>query len=154
MKERKFSSAILIPAKIETAFSFFSKAENLNKITPPWLHFRILTPLPVEMRNGTLLDYQLKLHGVPIRWQTQIVQWNPPFQFVDLQLRGPYRKWMHTHNFVEKDNGTVVEDTVDYSLPGFIFEPLIHKYFVEPDLVRIFKYRQMQLTELFKSDPF
>lgn len=149
MKERRFSSAIWIPVPVEKAFAFFSKAENLNKLTPPWLHFEILTELPVEMRNGTLLDYRLKLHGIPVKWKTQIVQWNPPFQFVDLQLRGPYRKWVHTHTFVEKDNGTVVEDLVNYSVPGFFLEPLIHKYFIEPDISRIFEYRRSQLSEIF-----
>jgi ligand-binding SRPBCC domain-containing protein len=148
MKERKFLSSIWIPVPIQTAFSFFCKAENLNKLTPDWLHIEILTPLPIEMRTGTLLDYRLKLHGIPVKWQTQIVQWNPPFQFVDLQLRGPYRKWVHTHNFVEKDNGTVVEDFVDYAVPGFFLEPLIHKYFIEPDLARIFEYRRVQLRTI------
>ncbi len=149
MKIRKFSSAIWIPAPIEKTFSFFGKAGNLNKLTPPWLHFEILTPLPVEMQSGTLLDYQLRLHGIPVKWQTQIVEWNPPFQFVDLQLRGPYRKWVHTHAFIEKDNGTVIEDNIDYAVPGFFLEPLIHKYFIEPDLARIFEYRRKQLAEIF-----
>lgn len=151
MKVHQFSSAIWIPVPIETAFSFFSKAENLNKLTPPWLHFEILTPLPVDMAAGTLLDYRLKLHGIPIKWRTQIVQWNPPFQFVDLQLRGPYRKWVHTHTFVAKDNGTVVEDLVNFAVLGFFLEPLIHKYLIEPDLTRIFEYRRTQLAEIFQG---
>jgi ligand-binding SRPBCC domain-containing protein len=151
MPDRKFAAKTWVPIPIETAFEFFSKAENLDRITPPWLHFKILTPLPVEMGSGTLLDYRLKLHGIPIKWQTQIVEWNPPFRFVDLQLRGPYRKWVHTHTFAEKDNGTVIEDNVVYAVPGFILEPLINKYFVEPDIIRVFDYRQKQLKEIFQG---
>lgn len=121
----------------------------MDKITPPWIHFKILTALPVEMGEGTLLDYQLKLHGIPVRWQTQITNWNPPFQFVDVQLRGPYRKWVHTHTFTSQNNGTLVKDSVEYAVSGFFLEPLIHKYFIEPDLTRIFEYRQKQLTKIF-----
>lgn len=150
-RERKFASTTWIPVPIETAFQFFSKPENLDRITPPWLDFQILTPLPVELRSGTLLHYRLKLHGIPVKWQTQIVEWNPPFHFVDLQLRGPYRKWVHTHTFVEKDNGTVIEDNVTYAVPGFFLEPLINKWFVEPDIIRIFEYRRNQLTEIFQK---
>jgi ligand-binding SRPBCC domain-containing protein len=149
MKIRKFQSSIWIPAPVETAFSFFSKAENLDRITPPWLHFKILTTLPVEMGEGTLLDYQLKLHGIPVSWQTQIINWNPPFQFVDVQLRGPYRKWIHTHTFTSQNNGTLVEDSVDYAVPGFFLEPFINKYLVQPDISKIFAYRRDQLTRIF-----
>lgn len=151
IRERRFASNSWIPARIETAFQFFSKPENLDRITPPWLHFQFLTPLPVELKSGTLLDYRLKLHGIPVKWQTQIVEWNPPFHFVDLQLRGPYKKWVHTHTFVEKDNGTVIEDNVLYAVPGFFLEPFINKYFVKPDINRIFEYRRKQLTEIFRS---
>jgi ligand-binding SRPBCC domain-containing protein len=149
MRIRKFNSSIWIPAPIENVFSFFSKAENLDKITPPWLHFKILTALPIEMGEGTLLDYQLKLHGIPVSWQTQITNWNPPFQFIDVQLRGPYRRWVHTHTFTSQNNGTMVEDSVSYAVPGFFLEPLINRFFVEPDITKIFAYRQKQLTEIF-----
>ena len=121
----------------------------MDKITPPWLHFKILTALPIEMGEGTLLEYRLKLHGIPVSWQTQITSWNPPFQFVDVQLRGPYRKWVHTHTFTSQNNGTLVEDKVDYAVPGFFLEPLIHRYFVKPDISKIFEYRQNQLTKIF-----
>lgn len=150
MKERKFLSTIWIPVPIETAFAFFSKAENLDRITPGWLHFEIVTTLPIEMGAGTLLDYRLKLHGIPVKWRTEIVEWNPPSHFVDLQLRGPYQKWVHTHNFFERDNGTVVEDIVNYAVPGFFLESLINKYLIEPDLNRIFEYRRMQLGKIFQ----
>jgi ligand-binding SRPBCC domain-containing protein len=146
---RRFESSIWIPAPVETLFSFFSKAENLEKITPPWLRFKILTAVPVEMGEGTLLEYRLKLHGIPVSWQTQITNWNPPFQFVDVQLRGPYRKWVHTHTFTSRNDGTLVEDNVDYEVPGFFLEPLIHRYFVKPDISKIFEYRQNQLTKIF-----
>lgn len=149
MRVRKFESSIWIPAPVETVFSFFSRAENLDKITPPWLHFKILTALPLEMGDGTLLEYQLKLHGIPVSWQTEITNWNPPFQFVDVQLRGPYRKWVHTHTFTSQNNGTLVEDNVDYAVPGFFLEPLIYRYFVKPDISKIFEYRQNQLTKIF-----
>lgn len=133
-------------APIEKVFSFFSEAANLEDITPPWLNFRILTPQPIEMAQGTLIDYRLTLHWIPIRWRTEISEWHPPYQFVDRQLRGPYRLWRHTHTFEETDRGTHMTDIVEYSVPG---GRLVNRLFVEPDLRVIFQYRQQRLAERF-----
>jgi len=128
----------------ESIFDFFADAENLEAITPPWLNFRILTPLPIVMDSGTLIDYQLRLHWIPIRWRTEIAEWEPPHQFVDQQLRGPYRLWRHTHTFEPTPDGTLMTDTVEYSVPG---GRLINRWFVEPDLNKIFAYRQQSLAK-------
>ncbi len=126
-------------------FSFFSDAQNLAEITPPWLHFRVLTPPPIEMKVGTRIDYRLKLRGVPIRWQSEITAWNPPHSFVDEQRRGPYRRWIHKHTFVAVPGGTLVKDEVEYAVFGGW---LVHKLFVAPDIDKIFAYRSQKLQEL------
>lgn len=128
----------------ESIFDFFADAANLEAITPPWLNFRILTPLPIVMDSGTLIDYQLRLHWIPIRWRTEIAEWEPPHQFVDQQLQGPYRLWRHTHTFEPTPDGTLMTDTVEYSVPG---GRLINRWFVEPDLNKIFAYRQQSLAK-------
>jgi hypothetical protein len=128
---------------IDEVFAFFSQAENLEKVTPPWLHFRLLTPIPVEMRPGTLLDYRLRLHQVPIRWRTRIEAWEPPNRFRDIQLRGPYALWDHTHTFEPDGDGAVImRDRVRYALPFGPLGALAHAAFVRRDLERIFDYRQ------------
>jgi ligand-binding SRPBCC domain-containing protein len=132
----------------ESIFDFFADAANLEAITPPWLHFRILTPLPVVMDSGTLIDYQLRLHWIPIHWRTKIAEWDPPHRFVDQQLQGPYRLWRHTHTFEPTPDGTLMTDTVEYSVPG---GRLINRWFVEPDLNKIFAYRQQSLAKRLAS---
>ena len=126
-------------------FNFFSDARNLAEITPPELHFRVLTPAPIEMKVGTRIDYRLKLRGMPIRWQSEITAWNPPYSFADEQRRGPYRRWIHKHTFVAVPDGTLVRDEVDYAVFGGW---LVQKFFVAPDLEKIFAYRSEKLQEL------
>ncbi len=147
---RVLSDEIWFAQPQEKVFEFFSNAGNLDAITPAWLHFRILTPMPVEMCAGTLLNYRLKLKGIPIYWTTEICEWNPPNHFVDRQLKGPYRKWIHTHTFESKDGGTLVGDQVEYVVPGLFLEPLINRFLVRPDLQRIFQHRRLQLQKHFK----
>lgn len=134
-----------LPRAIGEVFDFFADACRLEQITPGWLHFHVQTPRPVPMHAGSLIDYKLKLHGIPIRWRTEISEWDPPFRFVDRQLRGPYRLWRHLHTFEARDGGTLVRDHVDYCVPG---GPLVHWLFVRPDLHRIFTYRRQQLERL------
>ena len=126
-------------------FTFFSDAHNLAEITPPWLNFRMLTPAPIEMKVGTLIDYRLKLRGIPIPWQSEITAWDPPHRFVDEQRRGPYRCWTHTHTFVPVPDGTLIRDEVEYAVLGGW---LVQKFFVAPDIEKIFAYRSTKLKEL------
>ncbi|MFT5527845.1 MAG: ligand-binding SRPBCC domain-containing protein [Pirellulaceae bacterium] len=130
----------------EDVFPFFADAGQLQTITPPWLHFAIESALPIEMRMGALIDYRLRLRGIPIRWRTEISAWEPPFRFVDKQLRGPYSYWHHEHFFEEDGGGTLVRDVVQYRPRG---GRVIHALFVKGELLKIFRYRQQVLSEYF-----
>ena len=131
-----------IPAPPEAVFPFFEDAGNLEAITPPFLGFRVVTARPIAMRPGALIEYRLKLHGVPVRWRTRIERLDPPFMFVDAQLSGPYRLWHHTHVF-EPDGrgGTIMRDRVRYALPFGPLGTIAHALFVRRDLRRIFDFR-------------
>ena len=120
---------------------------NLEELTPPWLHFRILTP-GVEMRAGARMDYRLKLHGIPLKWQSEITLWEPPFRFVDRQTRGPYRLWIHEHTFQPKDGGTLMRDSLQYAVRG---GALVWRFLVAPDLEKIFNYRRSRLELIYKD---
>lgn len=128
-------------------FRFFSDAANLQAITPPWLHFQVLTPSPIPITQGTLIDYRLRIHGFPIRWQSEITVWDPPFRFVDEQRRGPYKRWVHTHTFVEERGGTTIRDDVEYEVPL----ALVSKWLVERDVRAIFAFRRTALESLARS---
>lgn len=149
MKAFIFNTQRTVKRPLTEVFAFFSNAHNLAKITPPELHLNILTPAPIEMSAGTLIDYRLKLHGIPIRWQTEIIEWNPPHGFVDVQRRGPYRLWRHMHTFSETADGILVNDFVEYAVWG---NQLVDKFFVRPDIEKIFAYRSEQLEKIFHQD--
>ncbi len=146
MNEFQFKAELWLPRPLEEIFPFFGEARNLEVLTPPWLKFEVLTPAPVIMRVGTLIDYRIKIHGVPIRWRTEIVEWDPPHRFVDVQLRGPYTLWHHTHTFSERDGGTLCGDHVRYRPRG---GALINWLFVRGDVARIFDFRRQRLLQLF-----
>lgn len=146
MRVREFSTELWLPPAPEQLFPFFADAANLDTLTPPWLNFHIVTPLPVTMRAGTLIDYRLRIRGVLVRWRTRISVWQPPHRFVDEQIRGPYRQWIHEHTFEARDGGTRARDVVRYAVP---FDFIAHRWLVRPDVERIFRYRSAALTQRF-----
>ena len=138
-----------LPGEPEEVFGFFADAANLEAITPAWLGFRIVTPQPIAMRPGTLIEYRLTLHRLPVSWLTRIEEWEPGVRFVDAQLRGPYRLWHHTHEFApDGAGGTVMRDIVRYALPLGPLGELARRAFVARDLRAIFDHRQRRVAEL------
>jgi ligand-binding SRPBCC domain-containing protein len=139
-----------LPRPRDEVFAFFSDAANLQRITPDFVRFRVLTPGPIEMRVGAIIDYQLRLRGVPFRWRTEITEWDPPLRFADVQRRGPYAEWVHTHTFEERDGGTQVNDEVRYRLRGpAVITRLVNAILVAPDARRIFQFRHQALADIF-----
>ncbi len=133
-------------------FEFFADAGNLEKITPPELNFRIISPQTIDIKKGALIDYKLKLRGIPITWKTEITQWNPPCSFVDYALKSPYKQWIHLHTFEENEAGeTIMKDIVRYRLP---LEPLgdLAHFYVKKELKYIFDYRYKVIEGIFKSN--
>ena len=149
MHVREFQLELWLPLLPKELFSFFADVENLDAITPPWLHFRIVTPLPIAMQAGTFIDLKLRLRGLPLRWRTLIKEWQPPHLFVDEQVRGPYRQWIHEHTFEPRDGGTLARDMVQYAVP---FDFIAHPLFVRRDIEKIFAYRQEALQARFGGD--
>ncbi len=135
---------VWLPRPIDEVFDFFSDARNLERLTPPTLRFEILTPAPIRMAVGTRIDYKLRLRGVPIRWQSEITAWEPPYRFIDEQRRGPYRMWKHEHTFAESDDGVLAKDNVSYAVHG---GALVNKLLVERDARKIFDYRAKRLLQ-------
>ncbi len=127
-------------------FDFFSDAFQLETLTPPWMHFHVMTPAPIRLEAGTLIDYKLRIHGFPLRWRSKISVWEPPYRFVDEQLLGPYRRWHHEHLFEETPRGTLVRDVVHYAVPG---GRLVNALLIKPDLTKIFAFRTAKLLEFF-----
>ena len=145
MKVHTFSASLTLPLPVEQVFEFFADAQNLERLTPPFLKFHIVSPLPTEMRRGTRIRYRLRLHGIPIEWESEITAWEPPYRFVDEQRSGPYRMWRHEHQFRQTVGGTEISDRVDYAVLG---GAIINSLFVEPDVRKIFAYRTQRLNEL------
>ena len=145
---RSIERSQLVPLSVEDSFAFFADADNLEALTPPWLRFRILTPRPIPMRKGTTIEYVLTTRGLPIRWRTEIIEWKPGRRFVDTQVKGPFRLWEHIHSFEERDDGTLIRDTVLYRMPYGALGALAHCILVARDLERIFDYRRDAVERL------
>lgn len=153
---------ITLPRTLDEVFPFFANPENLEAITPPWLNFQILTPRPIPMRPGAIIDYKIRLRGIPIRWRTVIAAYEPPRMFIDMQIKGPYLLWEHTHTFepVHREGrfvGTRIGDRVRYlplDIPRWVpgLSGLIHRLMVRPDLEKIFAYRQQRMRELLAPE--
>ena len=144
-----------LPGPPEAVFPFFADARNLEAITPPLLRFRVLTPEPIEMRVGTHIQYRLRVRGIPVMWQTLIQAWEPPHRFVDVQIRGPYAMWHHTHEFVATDDGqgTLMTDRVRYALGFGPFGELAVRALVRRDVEAIFAFRREAILPLLPGPP-
>lgn len=148
MAEHLLTRSLTLNLPIVKVFDFFADAGNLERITPPELNFKIITPQPIDIKKGALIDYKLKLRGLPIIWKTEIAEWNPPYAFVDQALKSPYKQWIHRHTFTEIDRGeTRIEDEVRYRLPFEPFGDLAH-WLVRRELNYIFDYRQKTVAKI------
>lgn len=146
--QQMFYSEQWISQSRDKVFPFFSEARNLEKITPPFLNFRILKSSTDPIQKGTLIDYRLKIHGVPARWRTEIQQWQPNEMFVDRQLKGPYSQWNHTHSFTDLKGGTLMRDEVIYKLPLGTLGLIVAGFFVRKDVESIFGYRTKVIHQM------
>jgi len=144
-----FHSEQWLDRPLEEVFAFFSDARNLEAITPRQLNFRILTPGPIRLEAGARIDYQLTLYGVPVKWATLIERWEPPHEFVDVQLRGPYKVWRHTHRFLAEGQGTRMIDDVAYELPLGPLGRMVEALWARREVSRIFAYRTEVITRRF-----
>jgi hypothetical protein len=143
-----------LPGTPDEVFPFFADAHNLEAITPPFLRFRIVTPGPIPMRVGTLIQYHLRFRGVPVSWLTSIQEWDPPHRFVDQQVRGPYALWHHTHDFRPSgDGGTVIADTVRYAIGFGPLGELANRLFVARDVAAIFDFRRTEVARRLGGAP-
>ena len=148
MKLFQFRSQLRLDRTRDEIFDYFSNALNLEQITPPWLHFQVVSQLPIQMCEGTEIEYRLAIRRIPVRWRSRITVWDPPRRFVDEQVHGPYRRWIHEHRFLDAGNATSCEDFVQYATWG---GALINKLFVERDIRSIFAYRSERLRQTFEK---
>ena len=149
-REHRLERTQLIPAPLSEVFAFFADAANLQRLTPTKLSFEILTPLPIGMRVGALIEYRIRLSGIPMRWLTEITRFEPERCFVDEQLRGPYKRWVHLHEFRSLPDGqTEMRDRVDYELPFGPLGSLAHHFVVQRTLQGIFDFRRQAVAREF-----
>lgn len=140
----------VVPRSLSEVFSFFERPENLATLTPPWLHFTLLSASPVPMRAGQMIDYSLRLMGLRLRWRSEITHYAPPHGFTDEQRRGPYQRWSHRHTFEESAEGVTITDDVEYEIPYGVVGQIAHVVYVQWALKRIFDYRAHMIAEVFR----
>jgi len=150
-RQRRLRREQPVARPVEEVFEFFSDPRNLEALTPPFLHFRILTPLGPRIEPGLIIEYRLRLHGVPLQWKSLIEAVDPGKSFTDVQIRGPYRRWRHVHDFRADGEGTCVVDTVEYELPFPPVGDILGSGLVERRLARIFDYRRDRIAELLPA---
>jgi ligand-binding SRPBCC domain-containing protein len=141
----------LVPRPLDEVFEFFSRAENLQELTPAWMHFKILSIEPRPVQRGTLIQYSLRWRLIPIRWTTEIVEWEPPHRFVDIQLKGPYKLWRHEHRFVAEGNSARILDEVQFQLPFGVLGRIAYAVKVKRDVESIFAYRKQAVERRFAN---
>jgi ligand-binding SRPBCC domain-containing protein len=152
MHEHLLVQTQLLDGPPQEVFPFFADAHNLEAITPPLLRFRVITPAPIAMHEGTLIEYRLRIHGAPVRWRTRIMEWQPPLRFVDTQISGPYALWHHTHTFeAQPDGRTLMTDTVRYAIGFGPLGRIAHRLFVRRDVERIFEHRAQVIPALLAA---
>ncbi|MBI3735719.1 SRPBCC family protein [Candidatus Sumerlaeota bacterium] len=151
MQVHRFERRQIIPRPLSEVFGFFARPENLARLTPPRLQFRMLTPSPIAMKEGAILDYSIRLLGVRMHWRTRIAAYDPPRRFQDEQLRGPYQFWMHTHEFEEIRGGVQMTDKVEYAVPLGPVGSLVHRLYVRRNLEAIFNFRSEAIRTIFPS---
>ena len=149
VKTWRLRSTLWVPHPPAAVFPFFADAHNLELLTPKWLSFSVLTPPPIAMGEGALIDYRIRVHGLPLRWRTRITDWHPPYRFADEQLRGPYSIWHHTHTFTPSDGGTALGDEVVMRPKGGPLAGLVMAMFVRRDVERIFRHRAEVMAQQF-----
>ena len=149
MKARTLHRTTIINESREEVFKFFSTPGNLDRITPPSFAMKKTWMSTEDIRKGTLIDYKIKVNGIPLKWRTEITVWEPPYRFIDVQLKGPYRIWIHEHIFEQQGNRTVMHDHVQYLSPGWFIEPLIEKWYIRKQIDSLFDYREQRLNEIF-----
>ena len=148
----KFNAEQEINSDLDSVFQFFSQPENLSKITPPKMGFHILTPTPIAMKEGAIIDYTVKIFGIPQRWRTMITSYESHKMFIDEQMKGPYSLWHHKHIFLETSNGVKIIDEVTYVLPLQFLQSLVNKIIIAPQIEEIFSYRKKMIINKFNSE--
>jgi len=148
----RLSCEMWLPLERAEAFAFFADAHNLHRITPPWLRFTITTRAPITLRSGCELDYTMRWLGMPMKWRSRIARYNPPVEFEDTQIHGPYASWWHRHTFTDSVGGTLVGDCVDYRMPWGLLGQAVRGLMVARQLQFIFEYRQLKIAELILGE--
>jgi len=149
MSDFRLEHTQVVPGSLQTVFAFFKRPENLERLTPPWLNFSILSTSDAEVRRGTRIRYRLRLNGIPLTWESRISRYEENVLFVDEQVRGPYRRWVHLHGFREVPGGVEVSDRVEYALPFGPLGDLVHALAVRRQLHAIFAFRRQAMEEVF-----